>query len=163
VPRTRHAIRPAAPSLRLLGSDAASGTAAQQRAAGCSMCRPQRDRSPVALGCNTVHVVATQCMWLQHSVLLRHTCLAQREMSRKAAVATQMSAWAWIRSPGRRPGAQVGAGSWTCSRCRCGRGHGHSPGETWVGGGPNRGGDAGRYEPSPVVSDERRPKTKKRA
>jgi hypothetical protein len=51
VPRTRHAIRPAAP-WRLLGSDAASGTAVQQRAAGCSVCRPQRDRSQVALGCN---------------------------------------------------------------------------------------------------------------
>jgi hypothetical protein len=69
VPRTRHTIRPAAPSLRLLESDAASGTAAQQRSAGCRMCRPQRDRSQVALGCNTVHVVATWRMWLQHSVL----------------------------------------------------------------------------------------------
>ena len=105
VPRTRHTIRPAAPSLRLLESDAASGTAAQQRSAGCSMCRPLRDRSPVVLGCNTVHVVATQCVWLQHSVLLRHTCVAQRQMSRRAAVVTQMWAWAWTRL-----------------RCRCGLG-----------------------------------------
>ncbi len=96
VPRTRHAIRPAPPSLRLLGSDAASGTAARQRAAGCSMCRPLRHS---ALGCNTVHVVATQC------VLLRHTCVAQRQMSRRAAVVTPMWAWAW-----------------TWLRCRCGLG-----------------------------------------
>jgi hypothetical protein len=47
-------------------SDASSRTAAQQRSAGCSACRPQRDRAQVALGCNTVHVVATQCMWLRH-------------------------------------------------------------------------------------------------
>ncbi len=31
-------------SLAWIGSDAASGTAARQRAAGCSMCRPQWDR-----------------------------------------------------------------------------------------------------------------------
>ena len=85
VPRTRHAIRPAAPSLRLdrIGCSQRHGSAA----AGCSMCRPQRDWAQVALGCNTEHVVATQC-----AALLRHACVAQRRMSRRAAVVTQMSA-----------------------------------------------------------------------
>jgi hypothetical protein len=142
VPRTHHAIRPAAPSLRLLESDAASGTAAQQRSAGCSVCRPQRDRSQVALdsacGCNTVRVVATQCVWLQHIVLLRHTSVAKRQMSRRAAVATQMWAWPltrlWCRCGLGWTRADVGWG-WTLSQCRCVCVGG------WVGGGGG-GGDA---------------------
>ena len=140
VPRTRHAIRPVAPSLRLdwIGSGAASGTAAQQHAAGCSMCRPQRDRAQVALGCNTVHVIATH-----RAALLRHTCVAQRQMSRRG---------------------------WTLSQCRGGQGIDSVPVQMWVrggispgadvggGGGLGPGADVGGYEPSPVVSDERSPK-----
>ena len=121
-------------SLAWIGSGAASGTAARQRAAGCSVCRLQRDCAQVALGCNTVHVVATHC-----AALLRHTCVAQRQMSRRAAVAAQMSAGdgfgcgADVGRPGMDsfavqrwardrlgPVADVGGG-WTWSRCRCGR------------------------------------------
>ncbi len=76
-------------SLAWIGSDAASCSAARQHAAGCGMCRPQRDCAQVALGCNRVHVVAT------HSdALLCHTCLAQRQMPQRAAEVAhwQMSA-----------------------------------------------------------------------
>ena len=61
------------------------------------------------------HSVATQCVWLQH-IGLRHTCVAQRQMSRRAAVVAQRSA-----GDGLFRGAKVGKGS-TQSRCRCGRG-----------------------------------------
>ena len=57
-----------------LESDAASRMAARQRAAGCSMCRPQRDWVQVALGCNTVHVVATQ------GAAASHLCCAEADV-----------------------------------------------------------------------------------
>jgi hypothetical protein len=113
-----------------IGWDEASGTAAQQRAAGCSMCRPQRDRSPVALGCNTAHVVATQC-----AAQMRHTCVAQRQMSRRAAVVTRMSA-----GDGFGCGADVGWG-WTLSQGKGGQGIDSVPVQMWVGGGFSCGGE----------------------
>jgi hypothetical protein len=69
------------------------------------------DRAQVALGCNTAHVTAAE-----FAALLRHTCVAQRETSRRAAVPKQT--WA---GDGLGPGADVGSQ-----------------------GGPNRSGDADR-------------------
>ena len=110
-------------SLAWIGSDAASRKAAQQRAAGCRMCRPQGDRSQVALGCNTVDVVATQ-----YPALLRRTCVAaQRQMSRREAVAAQMSARDRFGC-----GADVGGG-WTLSQGRGGQGIASVQLQMWVG------------------------------
>ena len=109
-------------SLAWIGSDAASRKAARQRAAGCNMCRLQRDRSPVALGCNIVHVVATRC-----AALMRHTCVAQRQMSRRAAGLAQRSA-----GDGFGCGADVGKG-WTRSQCKGGQGIDSVKLRMWVG------------------------------
>jgi hypothetical protein len=150
MPRTRHAIRPAAPSLRVLGSDRMQPVVRQrgsvQSVAACAV------RSGIV---HRWHSVATQCLWFQHILLLRHTCVAaQRQMSRRAAVVAQMSARQWIRS-----------------RCRCGRGTDSFAVQRidsvqlqmWVGGRLSPGADVGRCEPSPVVSDERSPKMQMRA
>jgi hypothetical protein len=90
----------------------------------------------VALGCNTVHMVVTQC-----AALLRHICVAQRRMSRKTAVMAQMWAWAWTRL-----------------RCRCGRGMDSLAVQRRARDRLGPGADVGGYEPSPVASDERSPK-----
>ncbi len=142
VPSTRHAIRPAAPSLRLLGLDRMQPVARQR-----SSVQPVAACAVLSGIVHRWQSVATQCMWLQHcAALLRHTCVAQRQMSRRAAVVAQTSA-----GDGFGCGADVGKGS-TQSRCRCGRGEGLGPGA-----------EVGGYEPSPVVSDERSPKMQMRA
>ena len=120
------------------------------------------------------HSVATQCMWLQYSacgcntfcVLLRHTCVAQGQMSRRAAVAAQMWAWAWTRLRCRCglgwTRADVGWG-WTLSQCKGGQWIDSVQLQVWVGGGLGPGADVGGYEPSPVVIDERSPTMQMRA
>ena len=119
-------------SLAWIGSDAASRKAARQRAAGCSMCRLQRDRAPVALGCNTGRVVATQC-----AADASHLCCAEADVPEGSRAGTEVGG-GWIRLRCRcglgmdsfavqrwardrlGPGADVGEG-WNQSRCRCGR------------------------------------------
>ena len=110
-----------------IGSDAASGTAARYRAVGCSMCCPQRDRSPVALGCNTVPMVPTHFAAASHLC-----CCAEADVpeggSGGADVGEAMDSVAvqmWARDGLFRgatdrlsPVADVGGGS-TKSRCRC--------------------------------------------
>ena len=112
MPRTRQAIRPAAPSLRLLGLDRMQPVARQrgsvQPVAACAVC------SGIV---HWWHSAATQDAWVQHSVLLmRHTCVAQRQMSRRAAGVAQRSA-----GDGFGCGADVGKG-WTRSQCKGGHG-----------------------------------------
>ena len=104
------------------------------------------------------HSVATQDAWLQHGVLLmRHTCVAQRQMSRRAAGLAQRSA-----GDGFGCGADVGKG-WTLSQCRGGQGIDSVQLQMWVEGGLGPVAEVGGYEPSPVVSDERSPRTQMRA
>ena len=99
------------------------------------------------------HSVATQDAWLQHSVLLlRHTCVAQRQMSRRGAGVAQRSA-----ADGFGCGADVGKG-WTRSQGRGGRGIDSVQLQMWGEGGLGPVAEVGGYEPSPVVSDERSPK-----
>jgi hypothetical protein len=109
------------------------------------------DRAKVALGCNIVRVVATHC-----AALLRHTCVALRQMSRRAAVVAQM--WA---GDGLGCGADVGWG-WTLLQwCKGGQGIDSVQLLMWVGGGVCA--EVGSCEPSPVVSNEHNPKTQVRA
>ena len=147
MPHTRQAIRPAAPSLRLLGWDRMQPVARQrgsvQPVAACAVCSGIVPRW---------HSVATQDAWLQHALLLmRHTCVAQRQMSRRAAGLAQRSA-----GDGFGCGADVGQ-RWTLSQGRCGRGIDSVQLQMWVGGGLGPGAEVGGYEPSPVVSEERSP------
>jgi hypothetical protein len=132
VPRTRHATRPAAPSLRLRGSDRMQPVA-RQRGSVQPVARQRGSVQPVgacAVRSGIVHKwhsVATQCTRLQHSVL-RQTCVAQRQMSRRAAVVAQMSA-----GDGLGCGADAGGGR-TLSRCRGGQGIDSVPMQMWAGG-----------------------------
>jgi hypothetical protein len=59
--------------------------------------------------------------------------------------------------------AEVGRRKWTLSQGRGGQGIDSVQLQMWVGGGLGPGADVGRYEPSPVVSDERSPKMHMRA
>ena len=111
VPRTRHAIRPAPPSHFAL-LDRIGCSQWHESAAACS--RLQRVPSAAGLLTGGTRLQrsargATQC-----AALLRHTCVAQRQMSRRAAVAAQVSAGHGFSY------RQVGKGS-TQSQCRGGR------------------------------------------
>ena len=127
VPRTTRCIRPAAPAL---DSDRMQPVARQR--SGVQSVATGTVRNGIV---HRWHSVATQCTWLQHSVL---RCGVTLVLRRGRCPGGQQ--WRQRCGPGHglSPGADVGGG-WTQSRCRCG----------W-GGGPNRGGDAGRYEASPV-------------
>ena len=127
VPRTGHTIS-ASGALASLGLNRMHPVARQR-----SSVQPVAARAVRSGIVHRWHSVATQCMWLQHSacgcdtfcVLLRHSCVAQRQISRRAAVVTQMWAWAWTRLRCRcglgRTRADVGW-EWTLSQCRGGQG-----------------------------------------
>ena len=84
-------------------------------AAACS--RLQQTPSATGSIVHRWHSGATRRTWLQQSLLrcCSHTCVAQRETSRRAAVPVQT----WT-GDGLSPGADVGGG-WAQSRCGCGQ------------------------------------------
>jgi len=97
-----------------LGSDAASGTAAQRRAAGCNRRRPQRDRAQVV---SRWHSVVTQRTWFTLCcAAASHLCCAEADVPEGSSGDTDVAlgmdpvpAQMWA-GDGLGPGADVDGG-----------------------------------------------------
>jgi hypothetical protein len=191
VPRACNAIRTPAPSPRLLGLDRMQPVARQrgsvQLVAACASvagsCTGGTRLQPSACGCNTLRCVTHvlprigRCpggqQWkAQMSARDGFGCGADvgggRTLSRcrggQGIDLVPVQTWVGGGLVGDRlvRKAEVGGGR-TLSRCRGGQGIDSVQLLKWVGVGLGPGADVGGYEPSPVVSDERSPKTQMRA